>query len=668
MMHRYLTKSRFKLALECPTKLFYTRKKEYPDSMSKDPFMEALAEGGFQVGELAKCYYPRGHDITTLDYEEAIEQTDFLLQQEDVVIFEAAFRYENLFIRADIVEKTGNRIKLIEVKSKSFDGDDQDFIGKRSGSIKPAWQPYLFDVAFQKYVINKAKPNYQVKAYLMMADKTKLATVNGLNQKFQLFKNEDDRAYCKVVGDVLLTSLGEEILVKQNVDSLVEMIHGGEQKSNFQHGYDFEDWIMYLSDQYAKDIKINIPIHKGCGSCQFICTPEDEKRGMKSGFKECWREKASFADSDFERPLIFELWKGGMGSKDIITSLIEKKSYFLNEIEESDYASKSKAVYSALSPTERRTVQIDKCRDGDMQPYVDIEGLRSEMAKWEFPLHFIDFETSSVAIPFNAGRRPYEGIAFQFSHHQVEEDGKITHKGQYLNTAQGQFPNFDFVRALKNELDQDEGTIFRYAAHENTFLNMIYRQLKDSSEEDKHTLMEFIQTITKSGNDSTEKWQGARNMVDLLEMVKNYYYHPIMKGSNSIKVVLPAVLNASSLLQDKYSKPIYGIGKEISSLNFDEIVWLSKDEDGEIINPYKLLPDIFDGVSEEEMDKYVTNSKLADGGAAMTAYAKMQFTQMTGTERQKIADGLLRYCELDTLAMVFIWEHWSELIKATNPI
>lgn len=33
MNSRYLTKSRFSLALECPTKLFYTGKKEYNQSV-----------------------------------------------------------------------------------------------------------------------------------------------------------------------------------------------------------------------------------------------------------------------------------------------------------------------------------------------------------------------------------------------------------------------------------------------------------------------------------------------------------------------------------------------------------------------------------------------------------------------------------------------------------
>jgi hypothetical protein len=46
-------------------------------------------------------------------------------------------------------------------------------------------------------------------------------------------------------------------------------------------------------------------------------------------------------------------------------------------------------------------------------------------------------------------------------------------------------------------------------------------------------------------------------MVDMLELVKQYYYQVDMGGSNSIKKVLPAVLNSSEFLQNKYSAPIY---------------------------------------------------------------------------------------------------------------
>jgi hypothetical protein len=77
---RYLTKSRFKLAIECPKKLFYTGKPEYANTNSDDEFLAMLADGGFQVGELAKLMYPDGVDIKTKDVGAAIAETSELLK------------------------------------------------------------------------------------------------------------------------------------------------------------------------------------------------------------------------------------------------------------------------------------------------------------------------------------------------------------------------------------------------------------------------------------------------------------------------------------------------------------------------------------------------------------------------------------------------------------
>ena len=80
-MNRYLTKSRFKIAIDCPPKLYYCNKpNEYADNAIDDTFLAALAEGGFQVGELAKylfCDDPRQEQITIteLNYEKALEET-----------------------------------------------------------------------------------------------------------------------------------------------------------------------------------------------------------------------------------------------------------------------------------------------------------------------------------------------------------------------------------------------------------------------------------------------------------------------------------------------------------------------------------------------------------------------------------------------------------------
>jgi predicted NUDIX family phosphoesterase len=58
-----------------------------------------------------------------------------------------------------------------------------------------------------------------------------------------------------------------------------------------------------------------------------------------------------------------------------------------------------------------------------------------------------------------------------------------------------------------------------------------------------------------------------------------------------------------------------------------------------------------------------SNEEIKDGGAAMTAYAKMQFEEMSNYEKDELTKSLLNYCELDTMAMVMIYEGWKEWIN-----
>ena len=72
------------------------------------------------------------------------------------------------------------------------------------------------------------------------------------------------------------------------------------------------------------------------------------------------------------------------------------------------------------------------------------------------------------------------------------------------------------------------------------------------------------------------------------------------------------------------------------------------------------------GVIVADQQRLSEGDELRDGGAAMTAYARMQFEEMAERERQEIRAALLRYCELDTLAMVVIYEAWRDLIEQTK--
>jgi len=306
-MPRYLTKSRFKLGLDCPAKLFYTGKSQYPDTSEDDAFLEALAEGGYQVGALAKCYYPEGIEIKERGYDIPLNKTRELLTKSNVVIFEGAFQYKNLFIRADIIEKKGENINLFEVKSKSFSGSDYKDMLSKKGFLNSDWSDYIYDVAFQKYVITEAYPNWNVHAYLMLADKNSVSTVDGLNQKFLLKTVEDERTIVEIVGDVSIEAIGEEVLIRVCVDDLIDRIYNGTDTPNPPE-QSFSDYIHYLADNYERDEKIIVPIHKDCKICEFQATPEQEHEGKLSGFKECWKRQLRWDDKMFELPRILDIW------------------------------------------------------------------------------------------------------------------------------------------------------------------------------------------------------------------------------------------------------------------------------------------------------------------------------------------------------------------------
>ena len=653
MKPRYLTKSRFKLALECETKLFYANKKEYPDTKVDDPFLEALAEGGYQVEELARLYVGGGVLIEERDYEKSLAMTDELLIKDKVIIYQAAFRFDSLFIRTDILVKNGKKIDLIEVKAKSFDGkDSMDFLSKK-GNLDSKWIPYIYDVAFQKYVITMAHPRFEVRSYLILADKNARTTVDGLNQQFLIIRDKSGYPQLKSRPDLTAFQLGNQILIKVKVDDLIGRIYDGTDTADPPEMI-FTDRIKMLSDYYMKDEKIETPLGGKCKKCEFNCDPEELANGLRSGFQECWKSMAEFSDYDFDEPSVLDIWD--FRKKD---QVIGDGKYFMKDLNNDDigYTAPKK---SGMSRTERQHIQIQKAVENDNTMDLRVDELKDEMESWKFPLHMIDFETTAVAIPFHKNMHPYEGNSFQFSHHTIDSTGNIKHAGQYLNVERGAFPNFEFVRALKNELDQDEGTIFRYAAHENTYLNIIYAQLKEVPAQevpDKDELCAWIKTITHSTDRQADEWEGGRTMVDLLEMVKRFYYDPYAGGSNSIKAVLPAILNRSQYLQAKYSMPIYGTAS-MPSHNFNNKAWIEI-KDGVVTNPYKLLPPLFEGKTDEQLEEYITDENLADGGSAMMAYAKMQFSEMSEEERKLTAEGLLRYCELDTFAMVLLYEFFK---------
>ena len=652
-----LTKSLFTTSLGCPRKLYYAvHREEYDNTNFDNDFMRSLAEGGIQVGALARHYYRSKyrsfgyHYIETKNKKEALRQTAEAMSEQNVVIAEAAFESDGCFVRADIMVKRGETIQLIEVKSSSLHQKDADKISEitKRGEVNSAYRHYIYDLAFQKYVIEKALGK-DVEGYLMLINTDKACDVDGLNSMVRINTKTHEVDVSGLDNYTPSPNEGDWLLLPCDMNMVCEEIIANSTAEQADYmGAKFTDYIDMLVESLTDDTALAPRLSSQCKGCEF--RSEDPAR---SGFHRCWKECAGFSDEDFRKPLSMELWGGGGFRK--LKKLIEDKKYFLSDLQPADYYNPKDSALS-LSDTyfnnsARRQIQIEQQMSGDGEPIL-LSGIKDEMAEWKFPLHFIDFETSTVALPFTKGRHPYETTAFQYSHHQLDEDGTLTHT-EWISTERV-FPNFDFVRALKHDLEGDDGTVFRYSHHENSVLKQIAEQLRFSGETDKDELIAFIESITYDKDDR----YGERNMVDLCEVVVRYFYDPTMKGSNSIKVVLPAVLRSREL-QQMYENPYreYVDSPNFADFDFSLINYTDKAK-AEVGNPYKFLPTIGAELFTES-GAPDSEERINNGGLANANYAKLQYDGLSNEEKLKLKNALLRYCELDTMAMVLIYQYFK---------
>ena len=104
----------------------------------------------------------------------------------------------------------------------------------------------------------------------------------------------------------------------------------------------------------------------------------------------------------------------------------------------------------------------------------------------------------------------------------------------------------------------------------------------------------------------------------------------------------------------------------IPSKNFKNFAWwVPSDADPSVpLEPYDLLRLEAEDLLGEEVRAGEDPDVMAitEGGAAATAYARLQFEDVDDLERRMIREALLRYCELDTLAMVMIVQAWQEAV------
>lgn len=144
------------------------------------------------------------------------------------------------------------------------------------------------------------------------------------------------------------------------------------------------------------------------------------------------------------------------------------------------------------------------------------------LQQYEYPIHFLDFETVSPAIPRYANTRPYQMLPFQWSDHILSENGTLAHKAYLCD--EDKDPREEVARTLIESLG-DRGSICTYT----TFENQVISHLADHLPPYRDQLQGLLGRCR-----------------DLFAEIRRGYYHPEFHGSFSIKDVLPALVRSMS--------------------------------------------------------------------------------------------------------------------------
>jgi hypothetical protein len=138
------------------------------------------------------------------------------------------------------------------------------------------------------------------------------------------------------------------------------------------------------------------------------------------------------------------------------------------------------------------------------------------LAAIPLPAHFVDFETFAPAVPVYPGTRPFEQVPFQWSDHVLAADGTLGHR-EFLHDDDSD-PREAFAQSLL-AVTEDAASLVVYSSFEGDVLAALANQLP-------HLAPALLDR--------------RRRIVDLLPIVRDHCYHPKLRGSFSIKTVLPA--------------------------------------------------------------------------------------------------------------------------------
>lgn len=264
-----------------------------------------------------------------------------------------------------------------------------------------------------------------------------------------------------------------------------------------------------------------------------------------------------------------------------ISGIRKKKAFGILERGSAGFEDLVRDADAFESLSEKQQLQVLSEVNG-IPRVVDAEAVGEFLDNLWYPLCFLDFETFQEAIPSFDGQRPYEQVTSQFSLHWIDEPGGDLHHTEFLGEA-GKDPRHQVAERLCDAIPESACVL----AWNMSFEKGRIKSMSDMFPDLKQRLMAIYANV--------------RDLMDPFR--KGHYYMREMKGSSSIKKVLPA-----------------------------------------------LFPD------DEELD-YHALAGVHNGGEAMDAFRTL--SDYAPEEQAVVREQLLRYCELDTLAMVRIWEKLS---------
>ena len=535
--------------------------------------------------------------------EIALKKTGTWLKDEEVAVCGAVLQAGNLITRIPILVKKGRELTIIQIHGKLRKQSQRSTI--ETAGKKRSMAVYLVKAAYRTEVVQRCFPGMTVEVQFVFPNKDFRSTVIGLNRirDFEVITAHEKSRFEENL-DRLFSTVDATVGVNEVLNSVPEWV----AHPKFENCSVSEVISSLLSD--GDDLShLETGIHKACKYCEY------RKPGVERGG--CW--ETFFAPEAVSRPdkHIFEL----MGHGNTLES--GNGVYYQEKVEITDglhsFELMKKYGGPKITIQQRRNLQILSTKNETVPELWLKPGLK-KLSELKFPLHFIDFEAATYALPMKRGVHPYEPVYFQFSCHSLGKDGQITHTEWLDKDPERPDPHTEFTDQLAQIPGIFEGTLIQYSPFEKQGINNLIRDFRRNSMLHIKQI-ELLEEIRAGRGENSEF-----RFMDLNALLRDYYHNHFLDDGLGLKQILKSVL--------EWEKAYGNIDKK-------EIEKLS--------NPY--------------LDIQSNGSKITDGSSAMNAWVAMKNGLLTPEEKEFIPKVLKKYCALDSYSMVLIYRHIVDLLK-----